>query len=316
MLVLLLAGWLLWRFGVSHRRNVLLDAPRMVLVRGGSFEMGDLFGDGDLLWDGDSDENPLHTVTLSDFYIGKTEVTLCEFRAFVEATGYKTDAEKCGKSWVVKNSDGKEKAGVNWRHDEEGKTRNAENYPVLHVSWNDAVAYCNWLSERQGLRKVYSVNGDKVKADWSAEGYRLPTEAEWEYAARSGGKIEKFAGFSDEKQLYRHGNYCDISCDFNLKIQKQNDGFRCSAPVGRFEPNGLGLHDMTGNVWEWCWDWYSGYSPEAQKDPHGPDSGTSRVGRGGGWLSVPWDCRAAIRSSSTPTRSNESRGFRLVRSSF
>jgi len=309
-LVLLLAGWLLWRIG-PWSAMTSADIPGMVLVRGGGFEMGDQFGDGD------SNEKPVHTVALKDFYMSRTEVTIGEFRDFVEATGYQTDAEKIGSSWVVQqHGDWQEKLGINWRHNEEGAPSTVDSYPVLHISWHDAVAYCNWLSERQGLQYVYTIRGSTVTADWSANGYRLPTEAEWEYAASSGGGREKFAGFNDEKQLYRYANFCDINCDFDWKTQKQNDGFRCSAPVGSFEPNGLGLHDMTGNVWEWCWDWYGDYSAVAQTNPSGPNGGSGRVLRGGSWYDLPAVVRVARRNSGASLRRGGDYGFRLVRSSL
>jgi len=285
----------------------------MVLVRGGTFEMGDQFGDGD------SDEKPVHTVTLSDFYMGETEVTLREFRAFVKATGYKTNAEKSGNGLlVIKNGSLEQKWRVNWRHDEEGKPRTADNHPV-NISWNDAVAYCNWLSTQQNLRQVYTISGDNVTADWSADGYRLPTEAEWEYAARSGGKREKFAGFSEESNLYRYVNFCDKNCVFSWKTEGQDDGYKYSAPVGSFQPNGLGLYDMTGNVWEWCWDWYgSDYYGKSERDnPRGPGSGSTRVLRGGSWYGVPSGARAAIRMRDDPFycfSGSYNIGFRLARS--
>ncbi|MBX7240452.1 MAG: formylglycine-generating enzyme family protein [Bacteroidia bacterium] len=147
------------------------DFCPMVYVQGGTFTMGDLFGDGE------ADEQPTHSVTLSAFYMGKYEVTVSEFEVFVNETGYKTDAEKEGWSYYWDGDSWKKKNGVYWKHDEEGnlRERSKYNYPVIHVSWNDAEAFCEWMSRKYG--KTYS----------------LPTEAQWEYAARSGGKKNKYA---------------------------------------------------------------------------------------------------------------------------
>jgi formylglycine-generating enzyme required for sulfatase activity len=282
----------------------------LILVRGGTFEMGDVLGDKE-----QTDEQ-VHTVTVSSFYLGKTEVTVGEFRAFITATGYKTDAEKGDGSIVWDGSDWNNKAGVNWQLDEEGKPRMADNYPVVHVSWNDAVAYCNWLSERQRLKKVYTISGSVVTADWSADGYRLPTEAEWEYAARSGGKKYKYAwgngdpngNIADETARKKHSD--------GTVWTGYTDGYVYASPTGSFPQGDLGLSDMTGNVWEWCWDWYdSGYYGKSERDnPRGPGYGSYRVARGGSWYGPPASVRAASRNDFLgPSFRNTNGGFRLAR---
>jgi formylglycine-generating enzyme required for sulfatase activity len=287
----------------GRRGTTAKTAPpdNMVFIPGGTFQMGDQFGDGS------SDEKPVHAVTLSDFYLSRTELMVGEFADFVEATGYTTTAEKEGNSYVY-TTKWKTKSGVTWRDDTAGKNRpNTEyNHPVIHVSWYDAVAYCNWLSGEHGLTPVYRISGTTVTPNWSANGYRLPTEAEWEYAARSGGKKEKWAGTSVESSLTQFVNYSG-----------KGDGYERTAPVGMLRANNLGLADMSGNVYEWCWDWYGSdyYGKSPSSNPKGPDTGSSRVIRGGSWGSNPVFCRAAYRGSNGPADRSSSVGFRLARSS-
>ena len=177
-----------------------------------------------------------------------------------------------------------------------------ERHPVVEVSWYGAIAYCNWLSESQRLSPVYTIKGDQVTANWQANGYRLPTEAEWEYAARSRGKAEKWAGTSTESRLHEFGNYWG-----------KEDGFAQTGPVGSLKANELGLHDMSGNVWEWCWDWKEEYPSSPQTDPHGPSSGSYRVIRGGSWSFSPAYLRCAYRNRYSPVLRFDSLGFRLSR---
>ena len=250
----------------------------MVFVQGGTFQMGS---------DDSDSEKPVHTVTVSDFYMGKYEVTVAEFKAFVDATSYKTDADKSGSSTVYRNNTWETQKGVNWKYDTRGNLRpsNEYNHPVLHVSWNDAVAYCEWLSKKTG------------------QTYRLPTEAEWEYAAGGGSTNRtKWAGTNAESDLRRYANY-----DGN------QDGHLLTAPVGSLQANGLGLHDMSGNVWEWCSDWKDAYSSSAQINPTGPASGSLRVLRGGSWYDAPQYCRVAFRHYFTPGNRFFNVGFRLAR---
>jgi len=294
----------------AEARIAKLDLQGMVFVKGGAFQMGST--------EGDSDETPVRRVTVSDFYMGRHEVTVEEFAEFIQATGYETNADKDGGSYVWNGEDWEKKAGVNWKDDAEGNVRPASQYdhPVIHVSWYDAVRYCNWRSEQDGLQPVYTMEGDEVSADWNADGYRLPTEAEWEFAARSRGKRYKYAwGDSDTP----NGNIADekakeIFSGWTI-WENYNDGYVYTAPVGRFEQGELGLFDMTGNVWEWCWDWYDSdyYRNRPSANPKGPDEGSGRVLRGGSWYDGPSDLRCANRYNVSPGDRSYGLGFRLSR---
>jgi len=267
----------------------------MVFVKGGTFQMGSS--------DGQDDEKPVHTVTVSNFWMGKYEVTVTEFEKFISETGYQTDAEKGDGSYFWTGSAWEKKAGVNWRCDAQGNTRRSGelNHPVIHVSWNDAVSYCEWLSRKMGKT------------------YRLPTESEWEYAARSGGKNYKYSWGNFGPEGKRGGNVADESAKrvfgWSGTWEGYDDGYVYTAPVGSFEPNELGLYDMTGNVWEWCADWYDAkyYQKSPQNDPKGPSSGDCRVLRGGSWNGLPIVVRCAFRRNDGPDGRGGDSGFRFVR---
>ncbi|MGV8136000.1 MAG: formylglycine-generating enzyme family protein [Mangrovibacterium sp.] len=248
----------------------------MVAVKGGTFSMGNN--------DGGNDEKPVHSVRVNDFYMGRYEVTASQFEAFINATGYQTDAEKRGGSHVWDGSKWGKKTGIDWRCDAAGTRRGREEYshPVIHVSWNDAIAYCKWLSQKTGKR------------------YRLPTEAEWEYAALGG----------DKSRGYQYSGSNTIN---NVAWFRENSGNK-THPVGQKQFNELGIYDMSGNVREWCSDWcgdyYYGSSP--QNNPTGPLSGSERVLRGGSWHSHAWYCRVSDRDYYFPGYSDDNYGFRLV----
>lgn len=188
----------------------------VVFVKGGCFEMGDTFFDGI----GGDDEKPVHKVCVDDFYMGKYEVTVGEFRAFVNNTGYRTEAERGDGCFYYTGEKWEKDANKNWCDPGFSQT---ESHPVVCISWNDTQAFIKSLNKALGMN------------------FRLPTEAEWEYAERSGGKKEKWAGTSNESELGAYAWYND------------NSG---THPVGQKQPNGLGLYDMSGNVWEWIQDWY------------------------------------------------------------
>ncbi|MCB9267753.1 MAG: SUMF1/EgtB/PvdO family nonheme iron enzyme [Lewinellaceae bacterium] len=258
------------------------SGEEMVLIKGGPFEMGDTFGDGQ------NDETPVHAVTLSDFYLGIHEVTFEQFDAFCAATGASKPYDE------------------GWGRDKR---------PVINVSWHDAVDYCNWRSRQERLQEVYTISGTTVTANWDANGYRLPTEAEWEFAARQRGQEVRFGNgknSADPKEINFNG-----SADYKKPYSVAGQYRQKTVPVGSLNsPNNLGLHDMSGNVWEWCWDWYDNGYYEKSKDsrnPQGPDSGSYRVLRGGSWRGNPALVRVANRYSYTPGRRNYDIGFRLAR---
>jgi formylglycine-generating enzyme required for sulfatase activity len=247
------------------------SAGDMIFVKGGAFTMGSN--------NGASDEKPTHRVTVSDFYIGKYEVTVKQFKIFIDETVYKTDAEKNGYSWIWNGSKWEKKNSVTWKCDVNGNKRSIieYNHPVIHVSWNDANEYCKWA------------------------GGRLPTEAEWEYAARSGGRDDrKWSGTNSESSLK---NYAWYSSNSSSKTH----------PVGTKQPNDLDIYDMSGNVWEWCWDWYGSYSSSNQTNPTGPASGSGRVLRGGSWGSSSSGCRTADRNHTNPAYGFSGVGFRILK---
>ncbi|MBC6994463.1 SUMF1/EgtB/PvdO family nonheme iron enzyme [Neolewinella lacunae] len=262
-------------------------APDMVAVPGGTFQMGDTFGEGY------NDELPVHTVTLSPFSLGRYEVTFTEYDLYCESTGRE-------------------------KPDDEGWGRG--QYPVINVSWYDAVEYCNWLSEQHGYVPFYQIDGDEVIANWSVNGYRLSTEAEWEYAAREGGKQVRF-GNGKNLATTEEINLADRAM-FNEKIVHPPyfDGgwYReKTVAVGSLNsPNAFGLHEMSGNVGEWTWDRYDAYPKNTQNNPKGGNQGSNRTTRGGSWLSDPEGCRAADRNyDAPPTRRDRDIGFRIARSS-
>ena len=280
----------------ADARIVLLRTDNMVLIPGGTFRMGSE--------DGEADEKPVHEVTVDKFYLSKYEVTVREFKTFIEETGTRTDAEKEGYSYIWVSDKWAKMNGINWRHDCEGNRRSESeyNHPVIHVSWNDAVAYCKWRSDKTG--KIY----------------RLPSEAEWEFAAGNGARHTKYSWGNGDPNGKYGGNVTDESksptgSSWSIKFDGYNDDYWYTAPIGSYNPNDFGLFDMTGNVWEWCNDWYSAdyYKNSPKINPSGPNTGDSRVYRGGSWDCAPSFCRSARRYGHPPTYRYSYLGFRLVR---
>ena len=182
------------------------------------------------------------------------------------------------------------------RGDNPSQFQAGANYPVEQVSWSDVQEFITKLNKQTG------------------SAYRLPTEAEWEYAARSGGRRDRFAGTSAESDLAQYANFCDINCEDPTNMPEQDDKHRTTAPVGRYKPNRLGLYDMSGNVWEFVQDWFDeGYYKKSPKaNPQGPESGQKKVIRGGAWDYSARHVRAADRDGIEPTKRSNNGGFRLV----
>jgi formylglycine-generating enzyme required for sulfatase activity len=277
----------------------------MVLLPGGTYLMG-TNDPGGYPADG---EGPIRRIRLHPFWISRTTVTNAQFAAFVEATSYTTEAEKYGWSFVfvgllpagqpaTRSVSGapwwRQVYGASWRHPEGpgSNTDDRHDHPVVHVSWNDARAYCRWAA------------------------MRLPTEAEWEYAARGGLEQRRYP-WGDEltpRGEYRMNIWQGVFPDVNT----HEDGYLGTAPVSSFPPNGFGLHNMTGNVWEWCSDWFHStfHVNGPRTNPKGPRGGTHRVMRGGSYLCHASYCyryRVAARSANTPDSSTGNLGFRCVR---
>jgi sulfatase modifying factor 1 len=279
----------------------------MVQVRGGTFRMGDNIGDGN------SDEKPVHEVTLSSYWLSKYEVTVGQFRQFVQESGYLTSAERQGGWLVWTGTAWERKFNASWKNPYFAQT---ERDPVVMVSWYDAIEFCNWLSRREKLTSFYDVRDTGVTQNWAANGYRLPTEAEWEFAARSGGKTYKYAWGNGGPQ----GNVADETLKGEFPAwpfaiwSGYADGYIYTAPVGSFPPNELGLHDLSGNVWEWCNDWFESYGAGEQTNPKGPSSGVARTLRGGGWTDEPASLRVSFRSGRLPNGQGVNSGFRPARS--
>ncbi|MDR0290779.1 MAG: formylglycine-generating enzyme family protein [Treponema sp.] len=263
------------------------SAPDMVRINGGTFMMGSPANEPQR----ESDETQ-HRVTVSSFSIGKYPVTQREYQEIM---------------------------GTNPSHFK------GDKLPVETVSWYDAIVFCNRLSMREGLRPAYRINGSADPAAWGAapadnnaawdavaivagsNGYRLPTEAQWEYACRAGTTTPFSTGNNiTTNQANYDGNY-----PYNNNAKGEHR--QRTTPVGSFAPNAWGLYDMHGNVSEWCWDWFGSYSSGAQTDPAGAVSGNNRVGRGGSWYDSGQHLRSACRSDGYPYYRLDGLGFRLSR---
>ena len=246
------------------------------------------------------DHENQHEVEITrDFYLGIHEVTIGQFRKFVTEEAYQTDAEKDGEGGFGYNeATGKfegRKPQYTWQNTGWKVT---DDHPVVNVSWNDAQAFCAWLSRKE--QRVY----------------RLPTEAQWEYACRAGTKTAYQNG-DEPEGLAMVGNVADGTAKAklpNLKAIAAKDGYVFTAPVGNFQKNGFGLFDMHGNVWEWCEDWYDPgkYQVSPNQDPTGPATGSLRAFRGGSWDRAAGRCRSAARGGNVPAFRNFILGFRLA----
>ena len=289
------ADWNQQSSSTMRFKVVLVDLNEFAVIPAGSFQMGDAL-------DGMSDA-PVVTVNVSEFYMGKYEVTKAKWDAV--------------RTWGLENgyTDLSAGSGVGADH------------PVHSINWYNMVKWCNARSEMEGRTPCYSVSGstyrtgssDDVVCDWTANGYRLPTEAEWEKAARGGLSGQRFPW--GDTISHANANYHETTSysydvgDGSGYHPSYNDGsFPYTSPVGSFAANGYGLYDMAGNVWEFCWDWYSSSSySDGATDPRGAVGGSGRVLRGGSWYHDASVCRLARRSYGYPD-SNYG-GFRVALSS-
>jgi formylglycine-generating enzyme required for sulfatase activity len=286
--------------GVKELVNTL--GMKLVLIPATGPE-GFQMGSDDTDQDAQDDEKvngKKHRVRITkSFYMGTTEVTVGQFRKFVEAADYRTEAERDGKGgygWDEAAGQFKQDPKYTWRSP--GFTQ-ADDHPVVNVSWNDAVAFCDWLRQKEGQM------------------YRLPTEAEWEYACRAGGTAKYWLG-DDPEWLAVIGNVADGTAKEKYPdwpTIKAKDGYVFTAPVGRFRANPFGLFDVHGNVLEWCSDGYESeyYKQSPVDDPKGPSQAASRVIRGGCWGNDPRYCRSAFRDGYAPDNRGGDVGFRVAR---
>lgn len=259
-------------FLTSGSNSQNLVNPDMIKISGGTYLMGSKDKDNSA----DTDEQKQHEVKINSFELSKFEVTVWQWRAFVKATKSKMP----------------EKPSWDWK----------DNFPINQITWEQAIDYCNWLSKEEKLQPVYSKKGPNYIFNIKANGYRLPTEAEWEYAAK-GGKLSKATKYSG-------GDNADI-----IAWHKANSN-KAPHTIGTKLPNELGIYDMSGNVWEWCWDWYNEeyYKREKNNNPTGPEMGEKRTVRGGSWDSKLNYLRPANRISTYPNQTHEFYGFRVAKS--
>ena len=299
-----------------------IDQDNMILISGGSYKMGDFTGKRN------AHERPVHDVFLDSFQISKYQLTVGEFRDFIEKSGYITDCEKKkgGKVFLIENG------RQTFEHDSLASWKYVgyvpdDRQPVTFVSWIDAVNYCNWRSKKENLTCSYQILGDSVFWDKSAKGYRLLTEAEWEYVARSGGKNYKFAWGNDSVPMINGQKAANIKCETYKKavwtyanLKPVWEGYESvyiyTSPVGSFAPNELGIYDMCGNVYEWCWDWLDEnyYSESPVNNPDGPATGKARVCRNVGYACPIEQIGTTHRGRAEPNNFYDNVGFRIGRS--
>ncbi len=273
-------------------QNIFRDCPvcpQMVVIPSGSFYMGSPAAEIGRRKDGD----PVHQVNIGSFALGKTEITRGQFAAFVMETAYST-GNKC---WTIEDGKYEERSGT-WR--KVGYLQD-DQHPVVCINWHDAIAYTKWISRKTGKK------------------YRLPTEAEWEYAVRGKTRTARYWGESPNDAC-KYANVADMTAKEQIKpaaewkVHDCKDGFAYTAPAGSYKANSFGLHDMLGNVWEWVEDSYHKSYLGAPVDGSAwQGEGKKRVLRGGSWYDAPRYVRAAGRDKAVPASRYDNIGFRVAR---
>lgn len=245
---------------ISQFHVLSQENPEMIFVKGGTFIMGSASGE--------KDEQPIHSVTLSDYYIGKYEVTVAQYREYCKATGRRFPNSP-NRAWYEEHQN-----AIKWVW--------KDNNPIVNVTWKDAMLYCHWLSKKTGQK------------------YTLPTEAQWEYAARGGIKSKNYK-FSGSNDVDKVAWYDETTYEKGTRN------------VGMLQANELGIYDMSGNAWEWCKDFFGKYPASSQTNPQGITNSAYKVIRGGSWYYVDDLARLTARDGPYPYYTNFNYGFRVVR---
>ena len=286
--------------------------PKLVYVKGGTFLMGDVLGDDDRAM---LAETPVHEVEVNSFLLSPYEVTVAEFRKFVEETGYKTRAETNEQGKATK-----EMIEKGWTKYPNFKThwfKQTDQHPAVWIAWEDAIVYCNWLSRQHDLAAAYDEStGQLLDKDGKVttnvrqvQGFRLPTEAEWEYAARERGKKVRFG---NGKNIARSDKINFDARKVEKKYAVKGQYREATTPVGSFAPNALGLYDMSGNAWEWCSDTGVDYPSEKVTNPYALNK-NGHMARGGNWDSGAAGCRVTTRINWWLNSMCAATGFRIAR---
>lgn len=331
---------------------VKITFPEMVLIPAGIFRMGGerffwenlISGDPlirgpelpEMEWPQEEltyNERPIHQISLDSFYLSRNEITNQQFKEFIDDTGYVTTVQEQGSCGaMIRNKQMEEVEGeirgADWQHPlgPEDNISEKLNHPVACVSWIDAIYYLNWLSKKENLESAYFYN-DKEKWELKPDvsGYRLPTEAEWEYAAIGGNEKRSIWWLDPSKKfwIFPHGNLDMELRDgdyMNLyQLAEESDQYDYTSPTGSFPANGYGLYDMAGNVREWINDWYSDVyyqycvDNNITKNPLGLESGTEKVSRGGSWADCHCGARTTARGGLKPNTVYNYVGFRIAR---
>ncbi len=311
--------------GIAASSVLSLQGEQFALIKGGTFDMGDVWGDGNFAMG----ETPVHQVTVGDYLLGRREVTVGEFRSFVSATGYKTvaetDAGVTPEKPIVREA---RTFYPSWKYHwfDQG-----DDHPVILIAWEDAIRYCNWLSREHGLPPAYNENtgrlldrnGSPTTDMRQVVGFRLPTEAEWEFAARERGKKLRFGNGQDIARA-EEINFDAAGTGAGVPSLRLPPGNRnpynepgstrdTTTPAASFRPNSLGLYDMSGNAWEWCCDTGgTSFTAEKQVNPCEQDT-AGHILRGGTYQTDAKACRVSARIDWGARAKCSASGFRVAR---